>query len=314
MTQPAEYCVDLAHVTKNFGRKIRALDGISMRIPHGQAFGLLGPNGAGKSTLVKIMMTVVRPTRAEGTVMGRPIGHKESLRRIGYLPEHHRFPPYLTGRGVLEFYGALSGMPRRRRRLRSLELLESVGMSKWGGTVVEKYSKGMRQRIGLAQALMHDPDLIVLDEPTDGVDPIGRRDIRDVLHRLNEQGKTLLVNSHLLSEVEQVCQQIAILVKGRVIKQGTIAELTAETRRLEIECSGSEPLPGLDAPWRISSPTPGRTLLVGPGLLAESAQDVLDRIRREGRVIHRVQEVGESLEDLFVRSVTDSTPGAEGAV
>lgn len=304
-----DLCVDLTHVTKNYGRRIRALDGISVRISRGQSFGLLGPNGAGKSTLVKIMMTVVRPTHAEGTIMGRPIGHKESLRRIGYLPEHHRFPPHLTGRQVLEFYSALCGMPRRARKMRSLELLDVVGMSKWGDVRVDKYSKGMRQRVGLAQALMHDPELVVLDEPTDGVDPIGRREIRDVLLRLRDQGKTTLVNSHLLSEVEQVCQEVAILVKGKVVKQGTISQLTSGTRRIEVE-HGGPPLSPLPEPWQIAASKSERTLLRAPGIEATDAQWMIDALRTQGRTVYRIQEVAESLEDLFVRSVADSTPGA----
>src|SRR5262249_17217158 len=162
----------------------------------------------------------IRPTRAVGTVLSQPIGHKPTLGKVGYLPENHRFPKYLTGRQTLEFFGALSGVDRATRRSRAGELLQVVGMGDWGSKKISSYSKGMRQRVGLAQALMCNPDLIVLDEPTDGVDPVGRRDIQDLLRNLRAQGKTVFINSHLLSELEAICDRVAILVKGRVSRQG----------------------------------------------------------------------------------------------
>ena len=190
-----QFAIDLHHVEKIYKGKVHALRGIEMRVHHGEIFGLLGPNGAGKTTLVKIMMTVVRPTKARGTVLGRPIGHKPTLARVGYLPEHHRFPSYLTGRQVLEFYAALAKVDRKTRRARSAELLELVGMRAWANKKISSYSKGMMQRVGIAQALMNDPDLIVLDEPTDGVDPVGRREIRDVLIKMKDQGKTVFLTA-----------------------------------------------------------------------------------------------------------------------
>src|SRR5690606_5507474 len=150
---------------------------IQMQVYPGEVFGLLGPNGAGKSTLVKIMMTVVRPTHVTGTMLGHSIGHKPTLARVGYLPEHHRMPQYLTGRQVLDFYGALAQVDRRTRRSREAELLATVGMSDWDDKRISSYSAGMLQRVGLAQALINDPELVVLDEPTDGVGPVGRREI-----------------------------------------------------------------------------------------------------------------------------------------
>src|SRR5882672_159846 len=163
---PGELAIDLHDVTKVYRRKVHALRGIEMRVARGEVFGLLGPNGAGKSTLVKIMMTVVRPTRAAGTILGRPVGHKPTLSRVGYLPENHRFPRYLTGRQTLNFFGALSKTPRQMRLRRVDELIETVGMKDWADRKVSMYSKGMMQRIGVAQALVNDPDLVLLDEPT----------------------------------------------------------------------------------------------------------------------------------------------------
>jgi ABC-2 type transport system ATP-binding protein len=230
-----DFAIDLRHVAKTYRGKIQALRGINMQVRRGGVFGLLGPNGAGKSTLVKIMMTVIRASRCEGHMLGQPVGHKPTLARVGYLPEHHRFPDYLTGAQILDFYGSLANVERADRKKRIPELLELVGMSAWANKKVKSYSKGMRQRVGIAQALVNDPDLVVLDEPTDGVDPVGRRDIRNVLLHLRERGKTVFLNSHLLSELEMVCDHVAILVQGMVSSQGTIEELTRSSRRYEIE-------------------------------------------------------------------------------
>jgi ABC-2 type transport system ATP-binding protein len=233
--------IDLRDVAKVYKGRVHALQGIEMRVARGEIFGLLGPNGAGKSTLVKIMMTVIRPTRAVGTVLGQPVGNKPTLEKVGYLPENHRFPRYLTGRQTLEFFGALAKVDRPTAKKRAGELLATVGMSDWADKKIATYSKGMMQRIGIGQALMSNPDLVVLDEPTDGVDPVGRRDIRDVLANLRQQGKTVFVNSHLLSELEMICDRVAILVQGRVSRQGTIDELTVKSQRYEIEL---EPIAG----------------------------------------------------------------------
>jgi ABC-2 type transport system ATP-binding protein len=230
-----QWAMDLTDVHKTYKGRVHALRGVSMRVARGEIFGLLGPNGAGKSTLVKILMTVIRSSNCHGSVLGGPIGHKPTLARIGYLPEHHRFPEYLTGRQVIDYFGALCGTPRRQRRARSAELLELVGMKDWANHKVRGYSKGMRQRIGIAQALVNDPDLVLLDEPTDGVDPVGRREIRSVLTHIKDAGKTVFLNSHLLSELEMVCDRVAIMVQGKVVSQGTINELTADQQRYEIE-------------------------------------------------------------------------------
>ncbi len=231
----SDLAIDLRDVAKTYKRNVRALRGIRMEVGRGEIFGLLGPNGAGKTTLVKIMMTVVRPTRAEGTLLGRPMGHKPTLAKVGYLPENHSFPPYFTGRQALEYYAAMAKVNRTTRKRRAAELLKMVGMSGWADARVGTYSKGMQQRVGLAQALVNDPQLIVLDEPTDGLDPVGRREIREVLMGLRDQGKTIFINSHLLGEVERVCDRVAILVEGKVVRQGTVEGLTSRGRYYEIE-------------------------------------------------------------------------------
>lgn len=314
------WAVDLADVAKTYKGRIQALRGVSMKVAMGEIFGLLGPNGAGKSTLVKILMTVISPSRARGTVLGHPVGHKATLARVGYLPEHHRFPDYLTGGQVLEFYAGLCGVGRADRKRRRGELLELVGMTRWGDTRVKSYSKGMRQRIGIAQALMNDPDLVVLDEPTDGVDPVGRRDIRNILLEVKRRGKAVFLNSHLLSELEMVCDRVAILVQGVVASQGTIGELTEGRQRYEIELGADrapievlrELSPELAASGRLAS---GEAIEHTPTMLrvatgdATRVQGLVDLFRGRGVVIHALRPVRPSLEDLFMQAVTDPTTG-----
>ena len=325
---PTEFALDLHDVEKIYGsgkRRVEALRGVSLQVYPGEVFGLLGPNGAGKSTLVKILMTVVHPTRGSGTVLGRPIGAKSTLAHVGYLPEHHRFPRYLTGRQMLEFFGALCGVPRATRKSKSAELLETVGMSQWGDRRVDSYSKGMLQRVGLAQALMNDPHLIVLDEPTDGVDPIGRKDILAVLKRLRDQGKTVFVNSHLLGELELISDRVAIMVRGQVVRQGTIDELTANRQWYEVDITAESaaPVPELlhisddhpaqetrkgqlaDGIWlQVQTRPEGTTVRLGTADPSR-IQPTLDSLRQAHCIIRRIQAVRPSLQDLFMEAVTD---------
>ncbi|HSW49949.1 MAG TPA: ABC transporter ATP-binding protein [Bryobacteraceae bacterium] len=208
-------------------REVRAVDGVSLQVEQGATFGLLGPNGAGKTTFVKMLLGVIHPTAGMARLFGFDARLPSSRLPSGYLPENHRFPTYLTGAGMLDFYAALSGMQAGERRKRIPELLELVGIGKWGGVRLRKYSKGMLQRLGLAQALMHSPSLLILDEPSDGVDPVGRREIREILRSLEEKGVTIFINSHLLVEVELFCREVAILDKGRVALTGKVRDLTA---------------------------------------------------------------------------------------
>ena len=344
--------IDLHDVTKVYKGKVFALQGVEMRVRRGEIFGLLGPNGAGKSTLVKIMMTVVRPTTARGTLLGQPVGNKTALAKVGYLPENHRFPRYLTGRQCVEFFGALAKIDRPTRKRRAAELIETVGMTAAADRKIATYSKGMAQRIGLAQSLINDPDLVLLDEPTDGVDPGGRRDIRVVMDRMREQGKTVFVNSHLLSELEAVSDRVAILVGGRVARQGTIDELTVAKQRYEIEVADpaapgatngaiagppapSAPIaaiteaiaplvPGLPPPTnpgivaRGKLPTGEWVELLGPVIRVgttdpQQIQPLLDALRARGLALRRLQTVRPSLEDLFMEAVDTGTAAPKAA-
>ena len=300
--------INLEDIHKTYRGKVRALRGVSLEVHDGEIFGLLGPNGAGKSTLVKIMMTVIHATRASGTVLGLPIGHRSGLKQIGYLPEHHHFPIYLTGTQVLHHYAALSGVERNTRISRAKELLGVLGLGDWGQKRVNTYSKGMLQRLGIAQALMNDPKFLILDEPTDGVDPLGRREIRDLLTQLREEGRAVFLNSHLLSELEMVCNRVAIMVKGKVTLQGTIDSLTSDSKRIEIEIEGTPPQWTHTKFDKVHEHT-----LVKIGDDAAVIQPLIDRLRSEDIIIRAVRPVRESLEDLFMRAVDNmDNPGAEG--
>jgi len=206
---------------------VHALQDFSISVQPGEIFSLLGPNGAGKTTFLKILLSLTRASSGTATILGISIHNKKIRSRIGYLPENHRPPGYFTGQQLLSFFGNLSGIPRKVLHSRIPLLLQTVGLSEWQDMKVRKYSKGMLQRIGLAQALINDPDVLFLDEPTDGVDPVGRKEIRDLLINIKHQGKTVFLNSHLLSEVELISDRVAILDKGKLLRVGSVDELTS---------------------------------------------------------------------------------------
>jgi ABC-2 type transport system ATP-binding protein len=210
--------------------EVRALAGVSFGVERGEIFGLLGPNGAGKTTLIKILLGIVTRTGGEATLLGGAAGDRRSRRRVGYLPENNRVPRHHTGFTALEYFGGLSGLSPREVRRRRGDLLKLVGLENWGDVSVRKYSKGMQQRLGLAQALLHDPELLILDEPTDGVDPVGRSEMRSLLVELKQAGKTIFLNSHHLQEIELVCDRVVILQRGVVRRAGRVAELTFSPR------------------------------------------------------------------------------------
>lgn len=218
--------------SSNFGkRKVHALQGLNLTVEPGSIFGLLGPNGAGKTTLIKILLGITNPTEGSARILNEDISDYRIKKRVGYLPENHKYPPYLTGENVLKFFGKLSGCDSKDLDKKSDYLMDLVKLEKWKKVKVKNYSKGMMQRLGLAQAIINDPELIFLDEPTDGVDPIGRKEIRDMLQELKDKGKTIFLNSHLLSEVEMITDRVAILNKGVMLREGTVKELTE--RKLE---------------------------------------------------------------------------------
>ena len=212
-------------VRPGFGlRKKRILDGISFRVREREIFGFIGPNGAGKTTTLKVLMGLIRPTSGQASILGHDVSEVAFRRQIGFLPEQPYFYDYLTGCELLRFYAKLSGVSRRRREGRVLELLELVGLSEAGKTRLRNYSKGMLQRIGIAQALVHDPQVVFLDEPMSGLDPVGRKEVRDIILRLRTEGKTVFMNTHILSDVEMVCDRVAIIANGKIRYEGAIDE------------------------------------------------------------------------------------------
>jgi len=208
------------------GAPVDALQGVDIRVEPGQAFGLLGPNGAGKTTLVKILLGLVHPTSGEARLMGAPAGQPRSRRRVGYMPELRNYPQFLTAARCLDLFGRLHGIPRDERGRRIERTLEDVDLAKWRDHRVGGFSKGMKQRLALAQALLNDPEVLFLDEPAEGIDPLGRVVVRNILRRIRERGTTLFMNSHLLTEVEMVCDEVAIMHGGRVVEHGVLSELT----------------------------------------------------------------------------------------
>jgi ABC-2 type transport system ATP-binding protein len=284
-----------------FGRSVvHALEDLSLQIEPGEVFGLLGPNGAGKTTTVKILLGLTHPSSGQAAIFGIPVGRPESRRRVGYLPEGHRFPGYLTARATLRVFGQMSGMSSRALRERIPRLLERVRLSDWADVRVKKFSKGMVQRLGLAAALVHDPDVLLLDEPTDGVDPVGRREIRDLLREEAARGRAILLNSHLLSEIEQTCERVAILRKGRIVRQGRIEELTRREARYKMV---AEPV---DEPLLEAFRATGAGVERVNGHLVLSVRDLahvnalVDRLRADGRALKELSPDRSTLEDVFV--------------
>ena len=306
----SSFAIQTTGLTKVFtspfnGRSFTAVDHVSLQVPRGTTYGLLGPNGAGKTTFVKMLLSAAHPTVGEARIFGLDAANPEARRSIGYLPENHRFPTYMTGWSMLDFYGALSGMDSPLRARRIPELLELVGLDKPAWHLrLGKYSKGMLQRVGLAQALMHSPRLLVLDEPSDGVDPVGRKHIRDVLRALEQQGVTIFLNSHLLAEVELFCAEVAIIRRGKLALSGRVADLTAGTGyRVE----------GMHVPERLADDlrARARSASANNGSLElmftsrEEANSAVDLLRANGCEIESVLRSRSTLEEIFMKAVQE---------
>ncbi len=297
--------LSVTDLTKTFGSKtksVHALQGVSLSVGQGEIFSLLGPNGAGKTTLIKCVLGIVFNTAGTGSVFGQALGSVKAKERIGYLPENHRYPLHLTGEQVLSYFGKLSGVEGTLLQKRITETLGLVGMAEWRTTKVRKYSKGMMQRLGLAQALINDPDLIMLDEPTDGVDPVGRKEIRDILGHLKSVGKTIFLNSHLLSEVEQVSDRVAIMNHGKLIREGTVNSLLNAPNRYEIQIASTN----VEQARAIL----GAHIITQSGNMFETSYNSvealnfgIDQLRAEKLLIENIHSKRSSLEDLFIKLI-----------
>ncbi len=298
------------NLIKTYG-KIEALKGVSVTVEKGQIYGLLGQNGAGKTTLIKILLGITKPSFGEAQLLDEEAGTASVRARIGYLPEDHRFPDYHTGYSLMDMYGALLGVSRAERQKHIPEMLELVGIKGRMHYKIRTYSKGMKQRLGIAQAMMHDPDVIFLDEPTDGVDPVGRREIRAIMQQLKDRGKTIFLNSHLLGEVELICDRVGILQRGEMIRSGSIAELTQQRGLFLVGLAPGQTFP--------QEEVAKHGFLVAPrgefwevGLKdGQSIDPVVDLLRSRGLNLRHLTEKRQTLEDLFVETVEAVEPGVD---
>ncbi|MGD8306979.1 MAG: ABC transporter ATP-binding protein [Ignavibacteria bacterium] len=296
--------------SSSFGKKkVNALINLDLVINDGTIFGLLGPNGAGKTTLVKLLLQIIFPTFGSGKLLGEDIGDYKLKKRIGYLPENHKYPPYLTGGEVLNFFGKLSGMEGSVLSKRIDELLELVKLTKWKKSKIKTYSKGMMQRLGLAQTLINDPELIFLDEPTDGVDPIGRKEIRDILLELKERSKTIFLNSHLLSEVEKITDRVGILNKGKLLREGTVRELTEKKEEYTLTVVNSDDdLEKYSSENVLINKSTDRSYAVKVDDI-QSMNQLVDKLRRDEILINEIVLQKNTLEEMFISLINEEEKG-----
>ncbi|MCI0703804.1 MAG: ABC transporter ATP-binding protein [Planctomycetia bacterium] len=305
--------IETRELWKTYGR-IEALKGVSLRVEKGQIYGLLGQNGAGKTTLIKILLGIVRLTDGDATLLGHPAGTVDVRKRVGYLPEDHQFPGYHTGYSLMDFYGSLYGVPASVRKQKIPETLELVGIAGRMYSKIKTYSKGMKQRLGIAQSLMHDPEVIILDEPTDGVDPMGRREIRELMSELKGQGHTIFLNSHLLGEVELICDRVAILQQGKLVREGTIAELTKTKGTFVIGLLSGQTFPS-DAVIKLGyavRPLPDQAGLFEITLSdGQTIEPVMKLLSERGLTVVHIVEKKQTLEDVFMTTVEGAEPGVD---
>lgn len=289
--------IETHELAKRYGRTV-ALAGLTMRIDRGQVFGFLGPNGAGKTTAVKLLLGLSRPSAGGGLLLGRPLGDRDARRRVGYLPELFRYQPWMRAREVLGLHCDLAGIPADRRATEVAAALEIVGLAGRARDAVGTFSKGMQQRLGLGAALLGQPDLVLLDEPTSALDPLGRADVRRIIREARDRGTTVFLNSHLLSEVELVCDRVAVVDAGRVIASGTLEELLGQDSvRIRVTGLDGDTRTGLTRFGSITDD--GDWLRIQP-IAADSIPDLVAAIVQAGGRIHAVEPGRASLEERFL--------------
>jgi ABC-2 type transport system ATP-binding protein len=291
-------------------RPYRALDGLTLDVEAGEVFGFLGPNGAGKTTTLKLLMQLVFPTSGSAEMLGRPLGDLGAKRRIGFLPENPYFYDYLTAEELLTYFAALFGYRGADRRARTSRMLDEVGLGAERRMPLRKFSKGMLQRVGIAQALINDPELVILDEPMSGLDPLGRRDVRALILRLRDSGCTVFFSSHVLSDAEALCSRVAILANGRLIASGRLTEMLAfQARGWELVMANLS-----DAFVAALGPRVSRAVRLGDGRymfelpLDPPPERLVAHLTAEGAQLISLNPIRDTLEDFFVRQV--STPEA----
>jgi ABC-2 type transport system ATP-binding protein len=303
--------VEVENVTKDvrpgFGlRTKRVLHDITFSVREGEIFGFVGPNGAGKTTTLKVLMGLIRATSGEARVLGHDVSETAFRRHVGFLPENPYFYDYLTGRETLHFYARLCGMARGAARDERVEtLLERVGLSHAADARLRTYSKGMQQRVGIAQALVHDPDVVFLDEPMSGLDPIGRKEIRDLILRLREQGKTVFMNTHILHDVELVCDRVAIIVSGRIRYEGSIEEFEEAERLSDVTVMGLPAETGALLEERFEAKLRPLGESIEVRVLEKQTDDVLRALLETGAQVVSVAPHRASLERIFMSAVEE---------
>ena len=297
---------------KVYGRTV-GLDALDLRVEAGEVFGFLGPNGAGKTTAVKLLLGLTRPTAGSGQVLGRPIGDRETRRRVGYLPELFRFQAWLSAHEVLTLHAQLGGLPAKGRKAEIARVLELAGLADRADDRTGGFSKGMQQRLGLAAALMGDPELVILDEPTSALDPVGRDDVRAIIREARERGSAVFLNSHLLGEVERLCDRVAIINHGRVIAAGTLVDLLGESSvRMRVTgLPGDGALEAALAPFGALS-ADDDWLTIHP-IDPDRVPDAVAAVVALGGRVHAVDPGRRSLEDLFLGMVREDDPEAAPA-
>jgi ABC-2 type transport system ATP-binding protein len=295
--------IDTRGLAKRYGHTEALID-LTLRVDAGEIFGFLGPNGAGKTTAVKLLLGLARPTSGGGTVLGAPLGDRRARRGIGYLPELFRYQPWLRAREVLELHAALRSTDGGSRTAPGEidSALADVGLADRANDGVGGFSKGMQQRLGLAVALLGGPQLVVLDEPTSALDPVGRADVRSIVRRARDAGSTILLNSHLLTEVERVCDRVAIVDHGRVLASGAMDDLLGEsTVRVRVTELPPAALDGLSAFGAVEAVEDGWLSIAGAD--PDRVPDVVAAVVAAGGRVHAVEASRSSLEDLFMRLV-----------
>lgn len=302
MIKESAPAIEVHGLRKVFGKKV-AVEDLTLKVERGEVFGFLGPNGAGKTTAVKMLLGLIHPTAGEGRVFGAPLGDHTARAKIGFLPEHFRFHDWLSGREFLTLHGTLYRMPQDRLVRRVEELLEMVGLQPHAEKKLRAYSKGMLQRIGLAQAMLNDPHLVILDEPTSGLDPVGRRLVRDIIHDLREKGAAVFLNSHLLSEVEITCDRVAFIKHGAVVRTSALKALVEGEVTVEIRAQNLTPqvITGLSR-W-------GRDIRADGDHLSLTLTNEADLPKinyflvTQGVEVYALKPQQISLEDLFIQIV-----------
>jgi ABC-2 type transport system ATP-binding protein len=299
--------IEVTDLRKRYGQ-VDALAGLSMTVGRGEVFGFLGPNGAGKTTTVKLLLGLARPTSGTGKVLGAPMGDLATRRKIGYLPELFRYQPWLKAREVLTMHGELMGLPGARRGKAAEEALGVVGLADKATEQVGKFSKGMQQRLGLGTALLGEPALIVLDEPTSALDPVGRVDVRGIIRAAADRGAAVFLNSHLLSEVEQVCDRVAIIDHGRVVASGDLDDVLGQAEtQIRVTGLGADDLAAIE---RFGPPTLDGDLLRVRPMDDARVPDLVAQLVAMGARVHEVRSGRSSLEQRFLALVARDRPPA----